>query len=178
MIRYENKYRIEEDICYIDCINSKGELKGTIIIDTNDIPLVKKYNWHIENSRKDLQYAKTSRNTKHHKTLRMHRLFLPTAPQVDHINHNGLDNRRCNLRACNNRENNCNKDFTKNSPLSGHTGIRFNPKVGSYYVRIMVNKKEVSLGHYKSLEAAIEARKQGEIEYFGDFRYKDTIMTC
>lgn len=168
MKRFPNKYRIEGNICYIDCFNKKGKISGTIIIDTEDINKVNQYLWHIEHSRKNTYYAQASLQGT---TIRMHRLLLGTSLQVDHINHNGLDNRKENLRACTNRENNCNKDF-KRSPLSGYTGIRYNSKAGSYYVRIMVNKKEVSLGCYKSLESAIEARKQGEIKYFGEFRFK------
>lgn len=173
MNKYLNKYRIEGEACYIDCFNTKGVLKGSIIINTDDLPLVRDYQWHVENSRRNLQYGQASTNGKlPTKTIRIHRLLMPDAKQIDHINHNGLDNRRCNLRACDNRENNCNKNFSFN-PKSGYTGIRYNEKVGSYYVRIMVHKKEISLGHYKSLEEALEARKQGELRYFGEFRYNN-----
>ena len=173
MNKYLNKYRIDGETCYIDCFNTRGNLRGSIIIDTNDLPLVRDYQWHVENSRKDLQYGQTNTNGKlPTKTIRIHRLLIPDVEQIDHINHNGLDNRRCNLRACNNRENNCNKNFSLN-PRSGYTGIRYNEKAGSYYVRIMVHKKEVSLGHYKFLEEALEARKQGELRYFGEFRYNN-----
>lgn len=173
MNRCLNKYRTEGNISYIDCFDIKGNLRGTIIIDSKMLPLVQKYQWHIENSRKDLQYAQTTyKKFNKCKSKRLHRLLMPDAIQVDHINHNGLDNRMSNLRACTNRENNCNKNFSRN-PLSGYTGIRFNSKVGSYYVRIMVNKKEISLGHYNSLDAAIDAREQGELKYFGKFRYQN-----
>ena len=173
MNKYLNKYRIDGETCYIDCFNTKGDLRGSIIIDTNDLPLVRDYQWHVEDSRRNLQYGQASTNGKlPTKTIRIHRLLISNAEQIDHINHNGLDNRRCNLRACNNRENNCNKNFSLN-PKSGHTGIRYNEKGGSYYARIMVHKKDVSLGHYKSLEEALEARKQGELKYFGKFRYNN-----
>ncbi len=46
--------------------------------------------------------------------------------------------------------------------------------MNSYKNQFMVHKKEISLGHYKSLEEALEARRQGEITYFGKFRYLDT----
>lgn len=42
----------------------------------------------------------------------------------------------------------------------------------------MVNRKEISLGHYKILEDALEARKQGEIKYFGKFRYNGDAEIC
>ena len=174
MNSYKNKYKFIEDVCYIDCFNTKGILTGSLIIDKDDYDLVKDYQWHIENSRKSLQYGQASTNGKlPTKTIRIHRLLILNSTQVDRINHNGLDNRRKNLRICNNRENNCNKDFSKKPPKSGYTGIRYNDKAKSYYVRIMVNKKEVSLGHFKSLEEAVEARQQGEIKYFGKFKYNE-----
>lgn len=173
MTKYFNQYRFEGDICYIDCFDIKGNLRGTIIVDKEDYDTIKEFQWHIEDSRRGLQYGQANTNGKiPNKTIRIHRLLMPDAKQVDHINHNGLDNRRVNLRPCNNRENNCNKNFSMN-PKSGHTGIRYNEKVKSYYVRIMVNKKEISLGHYKTLEEALEARKQGEIKYFGEYRYNN-----
>lgn len=169
MIKYRNIYRIFDNYALIDCFSSKGVITGTIIIDKEDIEKVNMYQWHIDHSRKNIYYAQASYKGK---TIRMHRLILPGKPQVDHINHNGLDNRKCNLRGATNAENNRNKDFNRN-PLSGYTGIRFNSKTNSYYVRIMVNKKEISLGAYKNLEEAIHARQEGEYKYFKDFRYSN-----
>ena len=166
-----NNYRIEEDTCYIDCYNLQGNVSGTIIIDSEDIPKVNKYNWHVEHSRKNLFYAQAINGNS---TIRMHKIICPSDEQVDHINHNGLDNRKSNLRACSNRENNHNKRFSLNSK-SGYTGIRYNDKCKSYYVRIQINKKDISLGAYKSLEEAIKARKDAEDKYYGDFKYKEEI---
>lgn len=169
MFPYKNVYRVDGNICYIDCFSRTGKLTGTIIIDSYNVPIVNKYNWHIKKSRRNIFYAQASLDTS---TIRMHRLLVPNSIQVDHINHNGLDNRMANLRACNNAENNRNKPPYKR-PKSGYTGIRYNPKANSYYVRIMVDKKEISLGAYKNIEEAIEARKKGEEKYFGNFRYKE-----
>lgn len=166
--KYANIYRVENSICYIDCFNYRGDLTGTITIDLEDVNKVNTYQWHIEKSHSGIKYAQAILPNK--KTLRMHRLFLPNSTQVDHINNNGLDNRKSNLRSCNNAENNRNKKFHRN-PLSGYTGIRYNPRADSYYVRIMVNKKEISLGHYKNIDDAIAARKAGEERYFGAFKY-------
>lgn len=119
-----NSYTIEGSVCYIECFRLSGESAGTIVIDASDVEVVKQYKWHIENSRKGLQYAQASVNGS---TIRLHRLLFPDSEQVDHINHNGLDNRRENLRACNNTENNRNKNFQRSSE-SGHVGIRLNKK--------------------------------------------------
>lgn len=167
MIKYRNTYEINEEVVIINCYNKVGEITGKITIDKEDFDKIRIYQWHIENSRPSIQYAQASIPKG---TIRLHKLIIPSDFQIDHINHNGLDNRKCNLRICTNAENNRNKRFERN-PRSGYTGIRYNSKTESYYVRIMVNKKEISLGAYKSIEEAIEARKKGEEKYFGNFKY-------
>lgn len=169
MIKYRNIYRTLNECVLIDCFSAKGTITGTIIIDKDDIDKVNIYQWHIEHSRKNIYYAQASYKGK---TIRLHKLILPSLKQIDHINHNGLDNRKSNLREATNAENNRNKNFSR-SPLSGYTGIRYNSKAKSYYVRIMVNKKEISLGVYKNIEDAIAARKAGELKYFKEFRYSN-----
>ena len=137
-------------------------MAGDILFDTSDYDLIHNYKWHIEDSKyQDLKYAVCTQGGH---TLRMHRLLFPNSIQVDHISHNGLDNRRFNIRPCNNRENSCNK---KQSP---NRGIRHH-KNGRYYVRIMYKKKEISLGAFGTLEEAKEARKKAEEKYFGEFNY-------
>jgi len=171
--KYPNTYTHQNGECIIHCFDCTGQSTGDIIIDESDFLNVSQYQWHIEKSRNNLKYAQTIIGKRPNKrTMRLHRLILSSLEQIDHINHNGLDNRRVNLRICTNAENNRNKQSNRN-PKSGHTGIRYNEKTDSYYVRIMVDKKEISLGHYKTLDEAIAARTAGEIRYFGEFRFKD-----
>lgn len=176
MTSYDNRYElvnIDGKPCYyIWCFSSKGKTTGRIIIDEQDFSMCQQYRWHIEKYKnRSMQYGAAMNNGK---VLRIHRYIMqaPTQMQVDHINHDGLDNRRCNLRICSNRDNNCNKDFTKSvnaSKLS--TGIR---KIkGRYYARIMVYKKEIALGGYATLEEAQAARAQAERKYFGEFKYNE-----
>lgn len=86
-------------------------------------------------------------------TTPLHRWIVncPKDKVVDHINRNTLDNRKCNLRICTQRENNCNKrNNTK------HIEVR---KINNrYYARAVVNGKEISLGGYASLDEAIIGR--------------------
>ncbi len=174
MNRYRNTYELVHingvAYYYIVCYTIHGQVTGKILIDSNNLSKCQKHQWHIENmSNRNLQYAAACYNRG---TLRIHR-FLTNAgkdAQVDHINHNGLDNRMANLRICSLSENNRNKDFSQwkcANKLS--VGIR---KIRErYFARIMVDKKEIALGGYSTLEEAILARRNAEIKYFKEYRY-------
>lgn len=84
---------------------------------------------------------------------------------VDHIDRNPLNNRITNLRLVNAQQNNQNKDTYYNSPF-GVSGVTWHKHTGKYLARIKVNRREIHLGVFWTLEEAIEARKQAELTYF------------
>lgn len=64
--------------------------------------------WHCIPISKELAYAcNSSRHQGRHKKVYMHRFIMnaPKGLEVDHINHDGLDNRKSNLRVCTHSEN-------------------------------------------------------------------------
>lgn len=98
-------------------------------------------------------------NGKLYKQL-LHR-WIVNAPKdkiVDHINHNSLDNRRCNLRICTHFENNANT--LRNT--SGITGVYFRKDIKKWAAYIKINQKRIHLGCYKNKEEAARIRR----EYF------------
>jgi len=82
-------------------------------VDDEDYKLVSQYKWQEAKAiRKGKYYtsyalAKTCGSNKTRKTISMHRLIMNTPANlvVDHINHNGLDNRKENLRNITRSEN-------------------------------------------------------------------------
>ena len=114
--------------------------------------------------RKDLFYFQ-------HRTkqgiIEMHRFIMnfPKGKYVDHINHNTLDNRKCNLRICNNADNLRNGKIRTNNK-SGYNGICFDKNRNKWLVGIKVNYKRIFLGRYDKIEDAIKARKEAEEKYF------------
>jgi hypothetical protein len=103
----------------------------------------------------------------------IHRIVLGLAPKVwtDHANHDGLDNRRCNIRIATVGENGANRGVFKNN-TSGTTGVGWSNVVNKWFARIWKNNKCVYLGAFTELSDAIAARKAAEIEHFGEFRYQ------
>ncbi len=86
--------------------------------------------------------------------------------EVDHINHDRLDNRKKNLRVVTRSQNKMNRRF-KGYHLhkNGRQPIR-------YRVVRRKDKKTVYEKHFKTEEEAKEAAKQADIKYFGEYRYK------
>lgn len=106
---------------------------------------------------------------------RLHRLIMNvTDPNifVDHINHNGLDNRKSNLRICTNQENirNC---ITPKNNKSGYKGIYWAKDKNKWTVQITLNNKTKYIGRYEKLEDAIAARKEATKKYYGEFANED-----
>ncbi len=89
---------------------------------------------------------------------------------VDHINHDTLDNRQTNLRVCEHYENMRNRKLQKNN-TTGATGIKF--MSGKWYAFISNGDGTRStIGHFDKKHDAIVARKQAEMEYYGEFAPK------
>lgn len=132
------------------------------LFDLSDWDTVTEWSWSVD----PRGYLAATVN-KQHKTL--HNLLTnpPKGLVTDHINGNKLDNRRKNLRICTQRENSYNTKVSKNNIL-GVKGVSPTP-AGKFRARIMVDRKEIRLGHFEKIEDAIKARKQAEIKYFGEF---------
>ena len=145
-------------------INSPKYGNYKALIDIDDIEKVKKYTWQLKYSEKfNIYYAVSSQHNK--KEVKLHR-FLTDCPKgliVDHINHNGLDNRKCNLRVCSQKINATNIRLSKNN-TSGYTGIQIT-KNGRY----RATYRNRSLGVYNTQEEAIFMREQ----YLKHFVYKN-----
>ena len=89
-------------------------------------------------------------------TVYMHRIILsrvvrrPLKRQecVDHINHNGLDNRRCNLRLVTQSQNMCNMRITPRSKSSCFKGVHWFGRTNKWQAQIMMDGKRVHLGYF------------------------------
>jgi len=107
-----------------------------------------------------------------YRQIRMHReimgLYFGDKIEVDHINNNRLDNRRCNLRACSKSENNRNASLRKDN-LCKFKGVSFNISSKKYRARIKFNKKNIHLGCFQNIIEAAAAYNAAALKYFGEF---------
>lgn len=138
--------------------NNKGEETARALIDLEYVDVVKNHKWYLNNT----GYVYNN------KIGNLHRFLInpPDDLLVDHINRNPLDNRTCNLRVCTPHENCLNKSIQCNN-TSGVLGVRLNKN--KWLAHIGINGQKFYLGSFATLEEAAEARRQAEIEYFGEF---------
>jgi len=126
------------------------------IIDDEDLNLVKQFKWNAKKDKNNF-YAKTNikrPDTGRYTTLHLHRLLLKAkkGEQVDHINGNGLDNRRSNLRIVDARGNSQNLHIPKTSK---YPGVYLNTQ-GEWTAQITVGNIGYQLGSYSSEKKAYE----------------------
>ena len=84
--------------------------------------------------------------------------------KVDHINHDRLDNRWNNLREVDNTENSKNCSVSRNS-RTGVNGVSYMKTKGKYRAYVTVNRKQVYVGLYDSIDEAIAARAKADQDY-------------
>lgn len=100
----------------------------------------------------------------------MHRLLMGAWPgiQVDHINGNGLDNRRPNLRFADARQNKQNAGPPKNNK-SGHKGVSWHASTSKWQAHIKYGGRTYYLGIFADKREAALAYENAARKLYGDF---------
>ena len=142
------------------------------IVDDADYVVLASWKWRVLDNRHGQFYAIRSspRRIKPRRTVLMHREILdaPTGVMVDHINGDGLDNQRNNLRLCTNAQNQQNR--RKHATASSrYKGVCWDKSVDKWLARIGPHGKVQILGwHASELEAA-RAYDRAAHEMCGEF---------
>lgn len=93
----------------------------------------------------------------------------PPGMVVDHINGNGLDNRRANLRVCTVKENGRSKRTPRVGKTSPYRGVCYTGGPNPWAAHIKVDGSTISLGGYRSERVAAVAYDVAARKHFGDF---------
>lgn len=103
------------------------------------------------------------------RTIYLHRELLkpPVGLYVDHINGDGLDNRRENLRLATGSQNAVNRKPTK--ALSGYRGVHRNPRNPKWSACLMVAGRNIRRGSFDDPAEAARLYDKLAVHYFGEF---------
>lgn len=146
-----------------------------IQIDTADALRCQGVAWHIDSD----GYAKHTVtkstaalfNQPAGSVVKMHRWVMgATDPrvQVDHVNRDKTDNRRCNLRLCTAAQNNANKVSSRGK--SKYKGVSYRPESRKHWRAIcMIHGERRCLGSYETEEEAARIYNEAAREMQGEF---------
>jgi hypothetical protein len=157
-----NDVSFENNICKIIIRNSKQKIVDYCIIDKEDYDKIKKYKWY-----KSYGYTITKGIDPNNGIDISNVIFGKIkGTMYDHINHNRMDNRKCNLREVNSHQNamNMGKKFTNSSGVTGVRHQSYNENI--WCALITYNYKNIWLGSSTSFDEAVIKRLRGEIHYF------------
>jgi len=104
-------------------------------------------------------------------TEHMHRVIAqtPIGMETDHINKDGLDNRRCNLRICTHAENQHNQNPQSRNRYSHFKGITWDKLNNKWTAKIKADGRVIYLGRYQSERDAAEAYDKAAKQYHTSF---------
>lgn len=138
------------------------------LVDDEDFDQVNQFKWSVLKKRNTFTAVRYGEERKFYYLSRFLLNVTDKNIIVDHINHNGLDNRRCNLRLCTNQQNLFNMTKGKRTN-SVYKGVTWKKDRNKWYSRVMFNYKEYGLGHYLTEIEAAKAYDKKAIELFGEF---------
>jgi hypothetical protein len=142
-------------------------------VDAEDFEYLNQWKWHFQKKSGyaiRTQYLGVVDGKGVKKKILMHRVIMntPDGMDTDHINGNGLDNRRGNLRVCAHRENMKNMRAHKDA-LSKYKGVGWRKNRSRWQATIMTDGRLKYIGAFETEIQAAEAYNAAALKYHGQF---------
>lgn len=147
---------------------------STLIAD-EDYKEVSKYSWYAHKGRHTFYAARRGAGKVF---IYLHRFLLSAQPNelVDHVNGDGLDNRRQNLRTCSMSQNSGNQHRLRTDNTSGYRGVHQDKRDGSWIAQIRGGGKVRHLGTFKNAKDAAKAYNEAALRQYGEFAKLNDIQ--
>lgn len=170
-VKDPNEIRVFKDYAEIDTYDSESNVFKTYIIDTEDVPKLGNHKWRTivkTRNNKESYYLGTGH------TIYFHRLIMGDPPcEVNHINHNTLDNRKENLSTLSTSANHINIGL-RPKRSSQIKGVYYCKKENNYVVEFRYNNKRYYSKHFNTIEEATYMRYLYEQHFIPQYSVNNT----
>ena len=143
------------------------------IVDVRDYGWLSKSHWFVQDGQRTFYAVRrvTVREGGKQQVVWMHREIIGAADGefVDHINHNGLDNRRANLRKATRAQNAQHRRKPRVKSKSKYKGLCWQKRTGKWHSRIHVNGVHKFIGSFTDEHEAAKAYDDAAKKYHGEF---------
>ena len=150
-----------------EIILSQGKVA---LVDDEDYGLLNQFKWCAIKQHRTFYAAKSVKRNGKWTSERMHRLFfdIPMGKEIDHIDHNGLNNQKSNLRLVTRQQNKQNASAWGSSK---YLGVCVYKQEGCTYIaaHIQIDGKTKHLGLFKTEEDAALAYNRAAKEKYGEY---------
>ena len=157
--------RVEGNIAYVPLTQGYEA-----IIDAADALKIASWNWYALAKPTAVYAVRGDTSTGKRREVRLHRAIMTGLDglEVDHINGDGLDNRRSNLRAATHAQNSRNSRTPKNN-TSGFKGVILDKPTGKWRAQIRLDGAQKHLGYFVTPEDAHTAYCKASAELHGEY---------
>lgn len=144
------------------------------LVDDEDYEWLSRWKWCA--AKGGSTFYATRSPGKRNTTITMHRLIMGVSIKqlIDHINGNGLDNRRRNLRPATKAQNMMNRGPQRGNK-SGYKGVHLDVASGKWIAIIKYDGRNKALGRFNTKEQAAQAYNEAAAENFGPFAWLNPI---
>ena len=149
------------------------------LVDDENFEVMNRYTWfYSKHGRTGYAYRikivsknKSSKKPRKRINIKMHQDILCTKSGIDHIDHNGLNNCKNNLRICTQQQNCFNAQKTNKPTSSKFKGVTFDKQTNKWIAQITHNGNYIKLGRHVNEIIAAETYDKAAKKLFGEFAY-------
>jgi hypothetical protein len=139
------------------------------LVDDEDYDRIASFKWYVSLQKTSTYANRDTCESGKRTTVSMHRFIMqpPKGMRVDHINGDGLDNRKANIRVCTPGENLCNQRRIRG--LSAFKGVSYWTHGLRWRAQICVDGRRIFLGSFPDEPSAATAYDAAALFYHGEF---------
>jgi len=145
------------------------------LVDDEDFERVSQFNWCVQKHRNTFYGQRFKINNGTYTSEKLH-CFIMGSNMIDHINNNGLDCQKNNMRKCTTQQNNMNSRPRKTS-TSKYKGVSWSTRHNKWISQIMKDGINYNLGYFTDEVKAAETYDKKAKELFREFAYLNFLIS-